>query len=159
MSTASLELKIREKDAEIDHLVNRDGRTSEDKIIYEYKREINLLETELNEKNSALDGIHQHYQKLVEEKDNELRAMHKEFNSSSANEHSYQVKAMQRSLLQYQEENLRLKELLDLCSKKEMTKDSGGCLNNIPEPTEFEYLRNIMFEFMMGREPMVSLMI
>ncbi|XP_074597453.1 uncharacterized protein LOC141852357 [Brevipalpus obovatus] len=151
---ASLELKIREKDAEIDHLVNREGRTSEDKIIYEYKREINLLETELNEKNSALDGIHQHYQKLVEEKDNELRAMHKEFNSSSANEHSYQVKAMQRSLLQYQEENLRLKELLELCSKKEMTKDSSGCLNNVPEPTEFEYLRNIMFEFMMGREPM-----
>ena len=26
---------------------------------------------------------------------------------------------------------------------------------HLPQPTEYEYLRNILFEFMMGREPVV----
>lgn len=27
---------------------------------------------------------------------------------------------------------------------------------HLPQPTEYEYLRNILFEFMIGREPVVS---
>lgn len=26
---------------------------------------------------------------------------------------------------------------------------------HLPQPTEYEYLRNILYEFMMGREPVV----
>lgn len=148
----SLELAVRNKEAELESMFNRGDQSVEDKLIYDYKKEINYLETELDEKSSALEQLHQHYQKIIKEKADELQAMHNEFNSSSVNEHSYQVKAMQRSLLQYQEENLRLKELLDIRSREESSRGHPSLM----EATEFEYLRNIMFEYMMGREPSVS---
>lgn len=149
----SLELAVRDKEAEVENMLSRGDQSAEDKLIYEYKKEINYLETELDEKASALEQVHQHYQKIIKEKEDELQAIHKEFNSSSVNEHSYQVKAMQRSLLQYQEENLRLKELLEIRSREESHRNKSGDPNNLMEATEFEYLRNIMFEYMMGREP------
>lgn len=55
---------------------------------------------------------------------------------------------------------MRLKEMLDMKSGKNVARLPIGMMmapaSKIPEPTEYEYLRNILFEFMMGREPMVS---
>jgi len=73
----------------------------EDKLIYQYKKEINLLETELVEKNAALEEVHEYYNQKLKEKDEELKGMCKDANFFT-NDHSFQVKAMQKSLLQYQ---------------------------------------------------------
>jgi len=65
----------------------------------------------------------------------------------------------------FSEENSRLKELLNVRQEKnsENNKNNNSDLENcailgihLPQPTEYEYLRNILFEFMMGREPVVS---
>lgn len=51
---------------------------------------------------------------------------------------------------------MRLKELLEIRKNAENKSDliNPSKLNvHIPEATEFEYLRNILFEYMMGREP------
>ncbi|RWS28082.1 golgin subfamily A member 4-like protein [Leptotrombidium deliense] len=57
---------------------------------------------------------------------------------------------MQKSLLRYQDENVKLKELLSIRNNAVNSSKTGI---NMPEPTEYEYLRNILFEYMMGREP------
>lgn len=62
----------------------------------------------------------------------------------------------------FREENVRLKELLNIrrfaesenSHNTEHTPLISGV--HLPEPTEYEYLRNILFEFMIGREPVVS---
>lgn len=65
------------------------------------------------------------------------------------------------------EENARLKEMVKDQKEKEKngsaTTNSGNDMENcailgvhLPQPTEYEYLRNILLEFMMGREPLVS---
>lgn len=55
---------------------------------------------------------------------------------------------------------MRLRELLDIRKRAEANSQNGVPLISgvhLPEPTEYEYLRNILFEFMMGREPVVCL--
>lgn len=65
---------------------------------------------------------------------------------------TYQVKALQRLLNQYQEENQRLKESQrGLISQT--VKDSGDL--GVPNPTEFEYLKNIVHSFMLGKQTTV----
>lgn len=63
----------------------------------------------------------------------------------------------------YRQENKRLKELIEIRNKEsnssESSSNAASRLSNIPEPTEFEYLKNIIFEYMMGREPLVSTLI
>ena len=57
------------------------------------------------------------------------------------------------------EENVRLKELLNIRRFAETNEHNSTPLVSgvhLPEPTEYEYLRNILFEFMIGREPLVS---
>lgn len=59
----------------------------------------------------------------------------------------------------YREENVRLKELLNIRRFADSNDPNNGPLLSgvhLPEPTEYEYLRNILFEFMIGREPLVS---
>lgn len=74
----------------------------------------------------------------------------------------------------FSEENARLKEQLSAFRQHQnpSTVDNGhkGTTNqqqsdmencallglHLPQPTEYEYLRNILFEFMIGREPVVS---
>ena len=78
---------------------------------------------------------------------------------------SYNPKMILQWYLRCSEENSRLKELLNM--KQEKTTDNGKSSNSdmencailgihLPQPTEYEYLRNILFQFMMGREPVVS---
>ena len=54
---------------------------------------------------------------------------------------------------------LEVNELRQLLSLRR-TSDSSGRLNGIPTLddacTELEYLRNILYEYMMGKEPVVS---
>lgn len=80
------------------------------------------------------------------------------------------------TILDSSEENLKLKEMLNI---RQNVRKNGGDNNNdgdknridksdsdvencailgihLPQPTEYEYLRNILFEFMVGREPVVS---
>ena len=59
-------------------------------------------QNELSEKNASLEEVHEYYHQRLQEKDDELKSLSEEFGSSSANEHNYQVSAMQKSLLQYQ---------------------------------------------------------
>jgi len=48
----------------------------------------------------------------------------------------------------------KMRELLDIRRRSE-SMNSHGLISgiHIPEPTEYEYLRNILVEFMLGREP------
>lgn len=86
------------------------------------------------------------------------------------------------------EENLRLKELVNMQQEQQRNNNNNNSINNhqhhhvsrnnntnddnsddadmencailgvhLPQPTEYEYLRNILFEFMIGREPVVSI--
>lgn len=65
----------------------------------------------------------------------------------------------------HSEENLRLKELLNMQQERNnenVRSRNDSDLENcailgihLPQPTEYEYLRNILFEFMIGREPVV----
>ncbi|RWS17197.1 golgin subfamily A member 4-like protein [Dinothrombium tinctorium] len=122
-----------------------------DKLLHEHKQAISALESELNEKSVALEEVHDYYHQRLQEKEEQLKQLHDEFGSSSVNEHSFQVKAMQKSLMQYQEENVKLKELLAI--RNNAVSSSNNSNIYMPEPTEYEYLRNILFEYMMGREP------
>ncbi len=60
----------------------------------------------------------------------------------------------------FREENVRLKELLNIRRFAETQNSENMPLLGVhlPEPTEYEYLRNILFEFMMGREPVVYIL-
>ena len=61
----------------------------------------------------------------------------------------------------FREENVRLKELLNIRRFAETNNSENTPLISgihLPEPTEYEYLRNILFEFMVGREPVVSIL-
>ena len=63
-------------------------------------------------------------------------------------------------MLFFREENVRLKELLNIRRFAETNNTENTPLISgvhYPEPTEYEYLRNILFEFMIGREPVVSI--
>lgn len=61
--------------------------------------------------------------------------------------------------LNNREENRRLKELLDIRRGNDVARlplSGHPKPVSLPEATEYEYLRNILFEYMMGREPVVS---
>ncbi len=60
----------------------------------------------------------------------------------------------------FREENVRLKELLNIRRFAETQNSESMPLLGVhlPEPTEYEYLRNILFEFMMGRQPVVYIL-
>lgn len=82
------------------------------------------------------------------------------------------------NFLAFSEENLRLKELVNMQQQEQQrsnnlnsnhynssknSNDNDSDMENcailgvhLPQPTEYEYLRNILFEFMIGREPVVS---
>ena len=64
-------------------------------------------------------------------------------------------------MITFREENVRLKELLNIRRFAETHNSENTPLLSgvhLPEPTEYEYLRNILFEFMVGREPVVSVL-
>ena len=53
---------------------------------------------------------------------------------------------------QYQEENQRLKESLKNL-EAENKKDKE--VSEVPDSTQFEYLKNIVYQFMLGKQPLV----
>ncbi|KAG9509712.1 Golgin subfamily A member 4 [Fragariocoptes setiger] len=74
------------------------------------------------------------------------------------NSYNYQIKAMQRvieqitieSFILTREENQRLKEI-----SRSIAANSAYSKESLPDPTEFEYLRFAVLQFMMGKEPLV----
>ncbi|XP_067121720.1 golgin subfamily A member 4-like isoform X5 [Centruroides vittatus] len=71
--------------------------------------------------------------------------------------HEEEIASLKTEKTNLQEEIGELRFLLGLTSKP-----STGTSNHtedislkVPEPTEFEYLRNIMYEYMMGKEPFI----
>lgn len=143
--------------------------TVESRRIAEHKDLVARMETEIQEKGTALEEVHEYYQQRLKAKDGELKHLHEQLTSTDKS--NYQINALQNSVLQYHEENARLKEQLSAFRQHQnpSTVDNGhkGTTNqqqsdmencallglHLPQPTEYEYLRNILFEFMIGREP------
>ncbi|KAH9410416.1 Golga4p [Tyrophagus putrescentiae] len=143
--------------------------TVESRRIAEHKDLVARMETEIQEKGTALEEVHEYYQQRLKAKDGELKHLHEQLTSTDKS--NYQINALQNSVLQYHEENARLKEQLSAFRQHQNppTVDNGhkGTTNqqqsdlencallglHLPQPTEYEYLRNILFEFMIGREP------
>ncbi|XP_035207124.1 golgin subfamily A member 4-like [Stegodyphus dumicola] len=78
--------------------------------------------------------------------------------SKSCKEHLQQIESLQEELSKSNSEIKELKILLRLSPPESMVNNNNrrDSLQSIPEPTEFEYLKNIIYEYMMGKEPVVS---
>ncbi|GIY37648.1 hypothetical protein CEXT_206441 [Caerostris extrusa] len=74
--------------------------------------------------------------------------------NESCKEHLQQIESLQSEVTKCNSEIKELKILLRLSPPESMV---NSCRNDpsqsIPEPTEFEYLKNIIYEYMMGKEP------
>lgn len=157
----TLQMKLDEQKQEIAEKMDQYDNI-ESKLVSDHKKLINQMENEISEKNAALEEVHEYYQQRMKNKDNELKHLHEQLTSSDKN--NYQINALQNSILQYHEENSRLKEIINSRidktggdNKSSANSDLETCAIlgvHLPQPTEYEYLRNILFEFMMGREPL-----
>ncbi|GFS72207.1 golgin subfamily A member 4 [Nephila pilipes] len=74
--------------------------------------------------------------------------------NESCKDHLQQIESLQNEVIKCNSEIKELKVLLRLSPPESMVnscrKDPS---QSIPEPTEFEYLKNIIYEYMMGKEP------
>ncbi|CAL1292393.1 unnamed protein product [Larinioides sclopetarius] len=69
-------------------------------------------------------------------------------------EHLQQIETLQNEVTKCNSEIKELKVLLRLSPPESMANSSRkDPSQEIPEPTEFEYLKNIIYEYMMGKEP------
>ncbi|GBM23635.1 hypothetical protein AVEN_195451-1, partial [Araneus ventricosus] len=69
-------------------------------------------------------------------------------------EHLQQIETLQSEVTKCNSEIKELKVLLRLSPPESMANNSRKDPSQaIPEPTEFEYLKNIIYEYMMGKEP------
>lgn len=108
-----------------------------------YTQKADNLEAEL----SNLKSAHDSQEKLIAKLNEELESLK---SSSSTSDHTYQIKALQRVLQQYQEENQRLKE-----TQKSLNDQLNRDPMDLPDSTQFEYLKNIVHQFMLGKEPLM----
>ncbi|KAF7494600.1 Golgin subfamily A member 4 [Sarcoptes scabiei] len=166
----TLQSRLEEKKNEISEKMNQFD-TVENRLLSENQAIIQRLQNEINEKKNTVDEVHEYYQQRLKAQNQELKQLNKQLTGTDHN--NYQINALQNSILQYHEENLKLKEMLNI---RQNVRKNGGDNNNdgdknridksdsdvencailgihLPQPTEYEYLRNILFEFMVGREP------
>ncbi|XP_054718837.1 golgin subfamily A member 4-like isoform X2 [Uloborus diversus] len=75
--------------------------------------------------------------------------------SKACEEHLHQIESLQEEVSKCNSEIKELKILLRLSPPDSMVDNNNrrDSLQSIPEPTEFEYLKNIIYEYMMGKEP------
>ncbi|KAL3231906.1 hypothetical protein MRX96_023172 [Rhipicephalus microplus] len=64
------------------------------------------------------------------------------------------IEALQMTLGRYRDEINDLRGILRAQQNNNATNHTGKNPVQLPEPTEYEYLRNILFEYMMGKETM-----
>ncbi|GFY65723.1 golgin subfamily A member 4 [Trichonephila inaurata madagascariensis] len=74
--------------------------------------------------------------------------------NESCKDHVQQIESLQNEVTKCNSEIKELKVLLRLSPPESMVNCSRkDPSQSIPEPTEFEYLKNIIYEYMMGKEP------
>lgn len=76
-------------------------------------------------------------------------------NTKSCDEYVKQIESLQEELSKSNSEIKELKVLLRLSPPESIVNNNNrrDSLQSLPEPTEFEYLKNIIYEYMMGKEP------
>ncbi|PRD26561.1 UNVERIFIED_CONTAM: Golgin subfamily A member 4 [Trichonephila clavipes] len=74
--------------------------------------------------------------------------------NESCKDHVQQIESLQNEVTKCNSEIKELKVLLRLSPPESMVNSNRkDPSQSIPEPTEFEYLKNIIYEYMMGKEP------
>ncbi|GFR26532.1 golgin subfamily A member 4 [Trichonephila clavata] len=71
----------------------------------------------------------------------------------SCKDHVQLIESLQNEVTKCNSEIKELKVLLRLSPPESMVNSRKDPSQSIPEPTEFEYLKNIIYEYMMGKEP------
>lgn len=112
-------------------------------LLSSYTQKVDNLEAEMN----TLKSAHASKEDLITKLSEELESLR---STGSTSDHTYQIKALQRVLHQYQEENQRLKE-----TQKSLNEQLNRDPMELPDSTQFEYLKNIVHQFMLGKEPMM----
>ncbi|XP_042911328.1 golgin subfamily A member 4 isoform X2 [Parasteatoda tepidariorum] len=75
-------------------------------------------------------------------------------NHRNCEDHLNEIETLKEDLSKCHSEIKELKVLLRLSPPDSMLNNNRrDSLQSIPEPTEFEYLKNIIYEYMMGKEP------
>ncbi|XP_064455717.1 golgin subfamily A member 4-like isoform X2 [Ornithodoros turicata] len=191
--SSQLEAQEAEHDQSLSNAIDK-AQQIEAKLAIEHRREMEALEQELAEKVNALEEVHEHYQELLKQKDEELKTLRSETGrpsepaedggwddewpkideeewSGPSSDHSpahqnqakgnknydkstvylQQIETLKLAIGKYQDEIGDLRCILGSRQNNNGSPASKNCVR-LPEPTEYEYLRNILFEYMMGKE-------
>nr|CAD2186396.1 unnamed protein product [Meloidogyne enterolobii] len=158
--------------------IKKESEKAKQKAIADMKSEIKHLYDSINEKDCELASTHADISKLREELDKLRLELDKHINSESGQQQQKQRSKgsydddgvvdldeyvdLKRRFIEQEEELIRLKSMTQNGVKKDppnIRRDSnrsfqvgGSDLLNFAEPTEAEYLRNVLYRYMIERE-------
>ncbi|CAK5078684.1 unnamed protein product [Meloidogyne enterolobii] len=158
--------------------IKKESEKAKQKAIADMKSEIKHLYDSINEKDCELASTHADISKLNEELDKLRSELDKHNNSESGHQQQKQRSKgsydddgvvdldeyvdLKRRFIEQEEELIRLKSMTKNGVKKDppnIRRDSnrsfqvgGSDLLNFAEPTEAEYLRNVLYRYMIERE-------
>nr|CAD2181283.1 unnamed protein product [Meloidogyne enterolobii] len=158
--------------------IKKESEKAKQKAIADMKSEIKHLYDSINEKDCELASTHADISKLREELDKLRLELDKHINSESGQQQQKQRSKgsydddgvvdldeyvdLKRRFIEQEEELIRLKSMTQNGVKKDppnTRRDSnrsfqvgGSDLLNFAEPTEAEYLRNVLYRYMIERE-------
>ncbi|KAF7632417.1 hypothetical protein Mgra_00008197 [Meloidogyne graminicola] len=156
-------------------VIKKESEKAKQKAIADMKSEIKHLYDSINEKDCELASTHANISKLKEELDNLRGEIDKQNNSEQLKQNSKgsydddgvvdldEFIDLKRRFIEQEEELLKLRALVQNGVKKDspptIRRDSnrsfhmgGNDLLNFAEPTEAEYLRNVLYRYMIERE-------